>query len=98
MLAKLTKPIVADGIWFHTFNHMRTQIDKVNAAIIQPFVWEALTHLKCVYPDMYKANGVATPPQKNFYMVTKMKWNTTKKYLAKQSLKPYQCYTECIRF
>jgi len=68
VLMKFTTPIVADAIWFHTFNHMRTRIDECQAALIQPFTWEALTHLKASYREMYMPFGITTPPQREFYM------------------------------
>lgn len=68
VLLKFNRPITADAVWFHTFNHMRTQIDETEAALIQPFLWEALTHLKAVYREMYVPRGITTPPQREFNM------------------------------
>ena len=68
VLAGFSRPITVDGVWFHTFNVKRTRIDEIEGVLVQPFLWEALTHLKCDYADMYGPYGISTPAQKEFKM------------------------------
>ena len=61
------KPMRTHGVFFHFTHPMRTLIDGVKVPLIQPFVWEAATHLKCKLPDMLKGSGTRTAHQANFY-------------------------------
>ncbi len=67
VLVKFAQPIIAHGIFFHFTHPLRTEIDNVTAPLIQPLVWEAATHLKCLLPEMLKGSGVQTAGQLNWY-------------------------------
>ena len=67
-LFKLSRPIIAHGIFFHFTHPLRPEIEFVRAPIIQPLVWEAATYLKCKLPEMLKGSGIKTADQFNWYM------------------------------
>ena len=67
VLMEFEEPIVAHGIFFHFTHPLRPRIEEVKAPLIQPFLWEAATYLKCRLPDMLKGSGVRTAEQINFY-------------------------------
>ena len=65
--ASFSRSIVAHGIFFHFTHPLRPDIETVRAPLIQPFVWEAATHLKCRLPEMLKGSGIRTADQINWY-------------------------------
>ena len=67
IMAKFTAPIEPHAIFFHFTHYLRPVIDTANLPIIQPFLWEAATHLKCRLPEMLKGSGVRTADQDNWY-------------------------------
>jgi hypothetical protein len=62
-----SKPVVAHAVFCHFTHPLRPQIGIIGVPIIQPFIWEAATHLKCRLPDMLKGSGVRTAEQLNWY-------------------------------
>jgi len=64
---KFSRPVIIHGVFFHFTHPLRPQIEDAGAPLIQPLVWEAATHLKCLLPDMLKRSRVGTPDQVNWY-------------------------------
>jgi len=67
MAVSFSRPIVAHGIFFHFTHPLRPEIESIQAPLIQPFVWEAATHLKCRLPEMLERSGIRTADQINWY-------------------------------
>ncbi|HID09810.1 MAG TPA: hypothetical protein EYP17_00720 [Candidatus Latescibacteria bacterium] len=67
VLMEFREPIVAHGVFFHFTHPLRPYIEEVQAPLIQPFLWEAATYLKCALPNMLRGSGVRTAEQVNFY-------------------------------
>ena len=65
--ASFSTPIIAHGVFFHFTHPLRPEIGTIGVPLIQPFVWEAATHLKCRLPEMLRGSGVRTADQLNFY-------------------------------
>lgn len=65
--ANFSTPIIAHGVFFHFTHPLRSEIGTIGVPLIQPFVWEAATHLKCRLPEMLRGSGVSTADQLNFY-------------------------------
>ncbi|MCK5379955.1 MAG: hypothetical protein KAJ81_00710, partial [Candidatus Latescibacteria bacterium] len=75
--AAFSRPVVADGIFFHFTHPLRPDISTVQVPLIQPFIWEAATHLKCRLPDMLKGSGTRTADQINGYEAEMAKLSET---------------------
>ncbi len=67
VLATFSRPITAHAVFFHFMHPLRPEIGSVRLPLIQPLVWEAATHLKCLLPDMLKGSGIKTADQFNWY-------------------------------
>lgn len=67
LCVEFSRPIVAEGIFFHFTHPLRPSISEAQAPLIQPLLWEAATHLKCLLPDMLRGSGVRTAAQINWY-------------------------------
>ncbi|MBN1900286.1 hypothetical protein JW926_03055 [Candidatus Sumerlaeota bacterium] len=66
--ATFKRPVTAHALFLHFTHPMRRTIGKARAPLIQPILWEAATHLKCLLPDMLKNSGVRTADQFNWTM------------------------------
>ena len=75
--AAFSRPVVAHGIFFHFTHPLRPDISTVQVPLIQPFLWEAATHLKCRLPDMLQGSGTRTADQINWYEVDATKLSGT---------------------
>lgn len=64
--ASFSRPVIAHGVFFHFTHPLRPFIHEVQAPLIQPFIWEAATHLKCQLPDMLRGSGTRTADQLNW--------------------------------
>jgi hypothetical protein len=84
VMARFSQPVAAHALFFHFTHFMRVKIDSLGIPIIQPFLWEAATHLKCRLPEMLKDSGTRTADQGNWYQKNTLGMPTLK---AKSQIK-----------
>ncbi len=78
IMARFNQPVEAHALFFHFTHYLRVKIDSLGIPIIQPFLWEAATHLKCRLPEMLKNSGTRTADQGNWFQKDTLKMPAAK--------------------
>lgn len=78
VMVQFSNPLPPDAIFFHFTHYLRLKVDALDIPVIQPFLWEAATHLKCRLPDMLKGSSARTADQANWLQKDTLKMKTEK--------------------
>ena len=86
-LVRFSNLIVLHACWLHFTHPLRMEIEQLGLPLIQPFLWESATYLKCEYPAMLKGSGVALPKQENWYRKDTERFNEKAKVKIRKIIK-----------